>query len=44
MGKSLMENLARIIDDRKRKAVEINTAEKATPPRLPFSFVGKFSV
>lgn len=37
MGKALMENLARIIDDRKRKAVELNTAEKATSPRLPFS-------
>lgn len=44
MGKALMENLARIIDDRKRKAVELNTAEKATSPRLPFSFVGKSSV
>ncbi|KAG1472238.1 hypothetical protein G6F56_001656 [Rhizopus delemar] len=44
MGKALMESLARIIDDRKRKAVELNTAEKATSPRLPFSFVGKSSV
>lgn len=41
MGKAMMENLAKIIDDRKRKAVELNTADKATPPRLHPPFIGK---
>lgn len=41
MGKALMESLSQIIGDRKRKAVELDTAGESASSRFPFSFVGK---
>lgn len=43
VAKALMENLMRIIDERKRKAVVLDTNEIFASPLLPFSFVGKSS-
>lgn len=37
MGKALMENLAKIIEDRKRKAVVLCNDDASAVPRLPFS-------
>lgn len=44
VAKALMENLMRIIDERKRKAVVLDTNEIFASPLLPFSFVGKTSL
>lgn len=41
MSKALMENLTKIINDRKRKAVVLDTVGISASPLLPLSFVGK---